>query len=205
MTATITVGELKKKSGSTFQLVDVRSSSEFSVGHIPGATNIPMEQIEARLDDFSRDRPIVLICKSGQRAHMTAGFLEPCQRQIAVLEGGTQAWIRAGLPVIASVKTRWSLERQVRLGAGLLVLTGCVLAVAVNPLWVFFSGFIGLGLSFAGLTDLCPMAMLLAKMPWNAASHCKMEPRQQGDLAFSSAELRVPTSHSGGAGDKMVL
>ena len=103
---------------------------------------------------------------------MTAGLLEPCHRQIAVLEGGTKAWIDAGLSVVSSVKTRWSLERQVRLGAGVLVLIGVVLALTVNPLWVLLCGFVGLGLTFAGLTDICAMGMLLEKMPWNGRSHC---------------------------------
>jgi len=71
--------------------VDVRSGSEFASGHIPGAINIPMEEIEARLDDLDLNLPIVLICQSGKRARMTASLLEPCQRQITVLEGGTKA------------------------------------------------------------------------------------------------------------------
>src|ERR1700687_1154976 len=131
-----------------------------------------MDQIEARLGDLDLNLPIVLICQTGKRARMTAGLLEPCGRQIAVLEGGTKAWIDAGLPVVASVKTRWSLERQVRLGAGLLVLVGAVLALTVNPLWVFLCGFVGLGLTFAGLTDICAMGIILEKMPWNRRSHC---------------------------------
>jgi rhodanese-related sulfurtransferase len=159
--------------------VDVRSGTEFASGHIPGAINIPMDQIEARLDDLglNLDLPLVLICQSGKRARMTAGLLEPCQRQISVLEGGTRAWIEAGLPVVASVKTRWSLERQVRLGAGLLVLTGAILALTVNPHWVFLCGFVGLGLTFAGLTDTCAMAIILEQMPWNKCrklSQCKI-------------------------------
>jgi hypothetical protein len=101
-------------------------------------------------------------------------LLEPCQRQITVLEGGTKAWIEADLPVVASVKTRWSLERQVRLGAGLLVLTGAILALTVNPRWLFLCGFVGLGLTFAGLTDICAMGIILEKMPWNKLSQCKI-------------------------------
>jgi rhodanese-related sulfurtransferase len=152
--------------------VDVRSGSEFASGHIPGAVNIPMDQIEARLDDLNLNDPIVLICQTGKRARMTAGLLGPCHRQIAVLEGGTKAWIDAGLPVVSSVKTRWSLERQVRLGAGVLVLTGVTLALTVNPLWVYLCGFVGLGLTFAGLTDICAMGIILEKVPWNGRSHC---------------------------------
>lgn len=96
------------------QLVDERSVSEFGTGHIPGAINIPLEQIEARMEDLGQNLPVVLICKSGARARMTAGLLEPCRKDVTVLEGGTDAWVKAGLPVVASVRTRWSLERQAR-------------------------------------------------------------------------------------------
>jgi hypothetical protein len=72
------------------------------------------------------------------------------------------------------VKTRWSLERQVRFAAGLLILLGALLAFTVHPYWHFLSAFVGLGLTFAGLTDICPMGELLQKMPWNGRSHCKV-------------------------------
>jgi rhodanese-related sulfurtransferase len=172
LSATITVSELRNSRSGKWQLVDVRSAAEFAAGHVPGAVNIPMEEIESRLDDLERGRPIVLICQSGKRARIAAGLLEPCQLETVVLEGGTKAWMDAGFAVVASVKTRWSLERQVRLGAGLLMLTGVVLALAVQPYLVLLCGFVGLGLTFAGLTDICPMAALLSKMPWNAVSHC---------------------------------
>ena len=174
MSPTIRVTELQHQLAGPAQLIDVRSASEFASGHIPGAVNIPMDQIEARLDDLRPAGPIVLICQAGKRARMTAGLLEPCQRQISVLEGGTSAWISAGLPVVTSVKTRWSLERQVRLGAGLLVLAGSLLAFTVHVNWLFPSAFVGLGLSFAGLTDICPMAEILGRMPWNGRSQCKV-------------------------------
>ena len=172
MDPTVTVSQLRNHLSTPALLVDVRSGSEFASGHIPGAVNIPMDQIEARLDDLGLNLPIVLICQSGKRAQMTAGLLDPCQRQIAVLEGGTKAWMQAGFPVVASVKTRWSLERQVRLGAGLLALAGVILAVTVNPRGVYLCGLAGLGLTFAGLTDICPMAVILERMPWNSRSHC---------------------------------
>jgi rhodanese-related sulfurtransferase len=162
------------------QLVDVRSASEFASGHIPGAVNIPMDQIEARLDDLRPGVPIILVCQTGKRARMSAGLLEPCQRQISVLEGGTSAWIQAGLSVVTSVKTRWSLERQVRLGAGLLVLAGAALDFTVDANWLFLSAFVGLGLTFAGLTDICPMAEILAKMPWNGRSQCRVPTAEAG-------------------------
>lgn len=181
MHPTVTATELHDQSHAHLQLVDVRSPSEFAAGHIPGAVNIPMDQIESRLQDLRSDVPLVLICQAGSRAKMAACFLEPCRYQLAVLEGGTSTWTQAGLPVVRSVRTRWSLERQVRLGAGLLVLVGIVLALTINPAWLFLSAFVGLGLTFAGATDLCPMAIILAKMPWNRQSHC-MKPGSDTEL-----------------------
>ena len=174
MDSAVSVSQLRNRPSGVALLVDVRSGSEFASGHIPGAINIPMEEIEARHDDLDVNLPIILICQSGKRARMSASLLEPCQRQITVLEGGTKAWIQAGLPVVASVRTRWSLERQVRLGAGLLALTGAILALTVNPRWVFLCGFAGLGLTFAGLSDICAMGIILGKMPWNKLSQCRI-------------------------------
>jgi rhodanese-related sulfurtransferase len=165
MNSTITVTELKQHRGS--QLIDVRSASEFAAAHISGAISIPMDQIEGRLDDLDPERPLVLICKTGKRARMTAGLLAPCRPDSAVLEGGTDAWIKEGLPIVFSTKTRWALERQVRLGAGLLVLTGVVLSTFHDPRWIWLSAFVGAGLTFAGLTDICMMGSLLARMSWN--------------------------------------
>ena len=87
------------------------------------------------------------------------------------VEGGTQAWDAAGLPVIRGQKAI-SLERQVRIAAGSLVLTGAVLSHWVHPWWIGLSGFVGAGLIFAGITDTCGMGLLLARMPWNNVASC---------------------------------
>ena len=161
----------QREAGEALQLVDVRSASEYATGHIPGAVSMPLEQIESRLQDLGPE-PIVLICKGGKRARMAAGLLEPCRTDLVVLTGGTDEWIAAGLPVVTSLTTRWSLERQVRLAAGLIVLTGVVLGLAVDVWWFGLSAFVGLGLTFSGLTDICPMGVLLVAMPWNGAHQC---------------------------------
>jgi len=172
--------------GTAARLVDVRSPSEYATGHIPGALNIPAEQVESRRRDLEAGgSPVVLICQAGKRAEMVAGLLEPCGINLAVLAGGTQAWIKEGRAVVRSAKTRWSLERQVRLGAGVLVLAGAVLASIVSRYWILLSGFVGLGLTFAGLTDLCPMAMLLTKMPWNRARRL---PSSQENMSTASSK-----------------
>ena len=85
------------------------------------------------------------------------------------VEGGTLACEAAGLPVVRGKKAI-SLERQVRIAAGFLVLVGAVLALTVHPYFAGLSAFVGAGLMFAGITDTCGMGMLLARMPWNQVS-----------------------------------
>ena len=173
MSEFVVVKQLKARcaAGQRMQLVDVRSPSEYGTGHLAGSVNIPLEQVESRLDDLGND-PIVLICKTGNRARMAAGLLMPCRKEISILEGGTDAWSKAGNVLIRNRKTRWSLERQVRLGAGALVLAGAIFGLMLNPHWIYLSAFVGLGLSMAGLADFCPMALLLGKMPWNGPRDC---------------------------------
>jgi rhodanese-related sulfurtransferase len=84
------------------------------------------------------------------------------------VEGGTLAWEQAGLPVVRG-KEAISLERQVRIAAGSLVLLGTALGAFVHPAFLGLAAFVGAGLVFAGVTDSCGLGMLLARMPWNQA------------------------------------
>ncbi len=166
MISALTIEDLKK-SPSRFQLIDVRSPSEFAAGHIPGAANVPLEQVSQRVRDLKAGTPVLLVCKSGTRAKMAGEILAPQFETVAVLEGGTDAWIRQGLPVVRSQSSTWSLERQVRLGAGVMILASLALALAVNMAWLGLTAFAGAGLAFAGATDICAMGILLSKLPWN--------------------------------------
>jgi len=125
-----------------------------------------MDEIESRLGDLPAEHG-VLVCQAGKRAAMTRELLSGRVAEMAVLSGGTDAWTKAGLPLVASTRSRWALERQVRLGAGLLVLAGVSLGFLVNPGWFWLAGFVGGGLVFAGTTNFCAMAHLLALLPWN--------------------------------------
>lgn len=167
----VSVNELNKRieAGEKLQLVDVRGAGEYSVGHVPGAVNMPLDEVESRLHDLRSDESVVLICQSGRRACMAHELLESDRDDLLILEGGTSGWVEAGLPVIGSRTVRWSIERQVRLAAGLLVLTGVGLGFLVHPGWYGLAGFVGAGLTFAGLTNVCGMASLFAVMPWNKA------------------------------------
>lgn len=166
---TVRVHELHERlnAGDRFQMVDVRSPGEFASGHIPCAINLPMDQVEARLDDLHHQDPVLLICQSGRRATLTRELLQPHLNELIVLDGGTAAWVNAGLPVVRATVTRWSLERQVRLAAGVLTGAGALLAVASDPLWALIPLGTGAGLTFAGVTNMCGLAGLLSLMPWN--------------------------------------
>ncbi len=173
MRQTITVEELSKliESNDSLQLIDVRSPGEYATGHLPRAINIPLEQADSRIDDL-RTGPVAILCHSGNRATMACDLLREHHPNLLVVEGGTQAWIRAGKPVTGATGSRWSLERQVRLIAGLMVLVGTVLALTVSPFWMYLAMFVGAGLTFAGLTNVCGMALILGKLPWNQPVKC---------------------------------
>ena len=148
-------------------VVDVRSSGEFATGHVPGAVNIPLEQLQSRSGDLPSHQQLVFTCESGRRALIACELLNDDLREVAVLSGGTASWRGSGYPVVRSAASAWSLERQVRLAAGLMVFVGTVLGVVLNPLWLILPAFAGAGLMFAGLTNICGMAAVLAALPWN--------------------------------------
>lgn len=155
------------------RLVDVRTPAEHRSVHAVGAENVPLDALDATrcraICGGADAGTLYVICKSGQRARMAADrFAAAGITNVVVVEGGTDAWEQAGLPVERG-KAVMSLERQVRIAAGSLVAAGVLLSFAVHPYFVFLSLFVGCGLVFAGVTDTCMMGMLIAKMPWNRA------------------------------------
>jgi len=151
--------------GTPLRLVDVRSSSEFASGHLPGAVNLPLEVLTP--SSFEPGERIVLLCQGGTRARMAQRMLRGAGIEACVLCGGTAAWRAEGRAIERDTATSWSLERQVRLGAGMLVLLGTLASALLDAKWLLLTGVIGAGLAFAGLTDICMMGSLLARMPWN--------------------------------------
>jgi len=153
-------------------LLDVRAPAEFAQAHVPQARNEPLDRLQARsfLESgrLPQGQPLYLICLSGARAVKAAEkFAKEGFEQTVVIEGGTKAWAEAGLPVTRGQVKVISLERQVRIAAGSLVLTGAALGWLVHPSFFGLSAFVGVGLVFAGITDFCGMGLLLAKLPWN--------------------------------------
>lgn len=161
-------------SGATVDLIDVRTPVEFREVHLEVARNVPLDQLapSAVMQDRngSQDLPLYVICRSGSRRQNACDKFHQAGFKNAInVEGGTMACEQAGLLVVRGKKVI-SLERQVRIVAGLLVVLGVVLSRTVHPDVIWLSAFIGAGLMFAGFTDTCGMGMMLAKMPWNQCS-----------------------------------
>lgn len=150
-------------------LLDVRTPAEFQEVHIEGSVLKPLHELNPdEIKPLTEGKSACyVICRSGGRARQAAEKLaQSGMTALKVLDGGVTGWEKAGLPVARGKKTI-SLERQVRIAAGALVVTGSVLGYLVDPLWIALSAFVGAGLVFAGITDTCGLAMVLARMPWN--------------------------------------
>jgi rhodanese-related sulfurtransferase len=168
------------KEGKKIELIDVRTPVEYREVHLKIARNVPLNQLDVaalmKARNGSPNEPLYIICRSGSRGQQACEkFLKAGCSNVVNVEGGTMACVEAGLPVVRGKKAV-SLERQVRIAAGLLVLLGAVLGWFVDPAFIGLSAFVGAGLVFAGITDTCGMGMILARMPWNqvkeAASPC---------------------------------
>ncbi len=172
--STITVRELHQvlQDNASQNVIDVRTPVEFAEVHVAAAKNVPLDALQPdqlyETHRLSIEKPVYILCRSGQRATRAAEQLAKSGfPNSIVVEGGTLAWIDAGLPVNRGKTKVIGLERQVRIAAGFLVLTGLGLGWFVNPGFLGLSAFVGAGLIFAGVTDWCGMGLLLAKAPWN--------------------------------------
>ena len=154
--------------GRGLRILDVRTPGEFETAHIPGAYNVPLDllrehriELRAHLDD-----QVVLVCRSGARATQAGQTLaEVGLPNVKVLEGGMLAWQHTDAPVNRG-RTRWDLERQVRLVAGIIIASS-VLGSLLVPGLQWIAALMGAGLTVAALTNTCAIGMLLAKLPYN--------------------------------------
>lgn len=159
------------KAGKPIELIDVRTPVEYQEVHVDFARNVPLDQLNPK--NIMQDRngmsaePLYIVCRSGSRGEKACEkFREAGFTNVVNVQGGTIACVEAGLPVTRGKKAI-SLERQVRIAAGSMVLLGVILSWLVHPALMGLSAFVGAGLVFSGITDTCGMGLLLAKMPWN--------------------------------------
>lgn len=164
-----TVLGLKEELGKeNITLVDVREHVEFAGGRVEGAKLVPLDEIEKRHQEIDHTHTVYVMCRSGRRSTEAQKRLRALGfTNVVNVKGGFEEWKKENLPFEKDENAPWSLERQVRFVAGLLVLTGVLLSIFVHPYFVGLAGFVGAGLTFAGATDWCGMGLLLAKMPWN--------------------------------------
>jgi rhodanese-related sulfurtransferase len=174
--ATLTPAELARELAAApgRTVLDVRTPAEFAEVHATPARNLPLPDVSAAslaaIGHTDPAAPVYLLCQTDRRATAAADTLAAAGfKQPVVITGGTVAWAAAGLPVVRGGTKAVSIERQVRIVAGSIVLTGVILSQFVNPHFTWLSGFVGAGLVFAGVTDFCGMGILLSKAPWNRA------------------------------------
>jgi rhodanese-related sulfurtransferase len=168
--STIEPSEARRLLDSGALLIDVREADEHAREKIPGARHLPLSKLDESDLAAPRGKPVIFHCKSGARTKANAPGLAAkldgtCEAFI--LEGGLDAWRKAGLPVVTDRKQPLELQRQVQIGAGSLALAGTLLGLFVSPWFFIVPGFVGTGLIVAGVTGFCGMARILMRAPWN--------------------------------------
>lgn len=177
-TEPISAGQLRQlqHEDPNLRILDVRTGGEFEGAHIPGSYNVPLDVLGNHVRGFADvEAPVVLVCQSGGRAAQAHATLTTAGKQsITILEGGMVAWQAAGGDVSHGETDRWGMDRQVRLVAGSLVLTGMA-ASTVVPGAKWFAGAIGAGLTFSAVSNTCAMAAVLSKLPYNNTGACDID------------------------------
>lgn len=150
-------------------LVDIREADEHARERIAGARHHALSRIDQATPIRDGDDVVIFHCRSGARTKGNAARLAAAtpKCETYILEGGLDAWKKAGLPVALDRSKPIDIMRQVQIAAGSLVLLGATLGYALTPAFYGLSAFVGAGLLFAGISGFCGMAHLLALMPWN--------------------------------------
>ncbi len=149
-------------------LVDIRAANEHARERIATACHVPMDRLRSGGLPLDGAPAVIFHCRSGNRTRVNASVLGACTAGDAyVLEGGLDAWKKAGLPVVADASQPLELQRQVQIAAGSFIVLGTVLGATVSPWFHALSGFVGAGLVFAGASGFCGLARVLMRMPWN--------------------------------------
>lgn len=86
--------------------IDVREPDEYAAGHVPGARTAPLSELGAHLAALPADRPVYVICASGNRSAWAAEHLETAGFHAISVAGGTSGWARTGRPVVRGADAR---------------------------------------------------------------------------------------------------
>ncbi len=170
----VTPQEAQRRMKDGAILVDIREADEQARERIPGARHVPLSKLDDATVAVPKARTVIFHCRSGARTKAQSALLaakagDDCQALL--VEGGLDAWRKAGLPTVIDHSRPIEMQRQVQIGAGGIVLFGMLLGLFVSPWFFVIPLFVGAGLLFAGLTGFCGMALLLQRAPWNQTAH----------------------------------
>ena len=173
-------------------VIDVRTPGEYASGHLPGAHNVPLNDLDRALPALpaaAEPRGLLVVCASGGRSGTAVTRLAGQQVSAATLTGGTTAWRQHGHELhrpAGAGRAVWAMERQVRFSAGLLVLLGVIAGYFLTPL-LLVPAAVASGLIFSAVTDTCAMAVALARLPHNRPSPASDAPDLEETLATLAA------------------
>jgi rhodanese-related sulfurtransferase len=187
-------------------IIDVRTKMEHAEKRLTAGHTL-MTLDELKPTDFmmrqglDKDFEVYILCRSGKRAAQAAEkFIQEGYKNVHVIEGGIEACAESGHKlegyaanenISKDIKRPMSLERQVRITAGLIVVLGSLLALTLSSGFVLIPLFVGAGLMFAGITDRCGMALVLTKAPWNknvGGGSCPIPAQDNSPKASKSAQ-----------------
>jgi rhodanese-related sulfurtransferase len=149
-------------------LIDVREPPEYAAEHIPDARLLPLSTFDPARVPQEAGMKVILHCVMGMRsAQAGQKLLDAGFTTVYNFRGGVQAWKDAGYATARGQRTPLSLQRQVQIASGSLVLIGTLLGVIVSPWFLLLSGVVGVALVHAGVSGTCGIATLLARLPYN--------------------------------------
>jgi rhodanese-related sulfurtransferase len=154
-----------------FDMIDVRSATEFYELHAVGALLMPLEGLDPRAIMESRgerqNQPLYIICRSGGRSLQACQLFEQAgYSNVISIEGGTLAWQAAGLPINRGIRRPMSIERQIRLTSGLAVAVSS-LAASFSPWLCLLPALIGFAMAWSAWTNNRSLGTVFARFPWN--------------------------------------
>lgn len=156
----------EKRQGQLF--IDVRTPAEYEAEHIEGVRNVPIDNLNGFEQELREAQDIYAHCQSGNRTEQACNVLQRMNpdARIHKMQGGLSKWKQRELPVATGERKVVSIQRQVQITAGSLIIIGFIFGM-VSPIWNLLSAGVGVGFVYAGVTGTCGMANILSKMPWN--------------------------------------
>ena len=161
--------------GNDLVIIDVRTIAEFNRGHIPTALNLHGSSLRSHLSELPPTATVAIVCQSGGRSQLACEGLRREFKGLSNVDGGTAAWIRAGLPIEKENKNMHQtsdskLRRQTHVVAGILLTAALVMGFTGHPAWFYLACLPAFGLMLDAITGICPMTLMLKKAPWNSGA-----------------------------------